>query len=56
MMHIRFLGTETLAVYTEGPYKREDGKVWAVIHADPDGENRGLISREIGRASCRERV
>ena len=44
MMHIRFLGTETLAVYTEGPYKREDGKVWAVILADPDGENRGLIT------------
>ena len=44
MLHIRFLGTETLAVYTENPASTQPETIRAVINADENGENRGLIS------------
>ena len=44
MLHIRFLGMETLAVYTENPAPAQPDTIRAVIQADEDGENRGLIS------------
>lgn len=44
MLHIRFLGTETLAVYTENPAPTQPETVRAVITADENGENRGLIT------------
>ena len=44
MLHIRFLGTETLAVYTEKPPTEQAETVRAVINADENGENRGLIT------------
>lgn len=44
MMHIRFLGMETLAVYTDNPPSTQPGTIRAVINADENGENRGLIT------------
>ncbi|MGI6573820.1 MAG: hypothetical protein ACOX19_10555 [Fermentimonas sp.] len=44
MLHIRFLGTETMAVYTENPPVTKTDTVRAVISADEKGENRGLIT------------
>lgn len=44
MLHIRFLGTETMAVYTENPPATQTDTVRAVISADEKGENRGLIT------------
>lgn len=44
MLHIRFLGTETMAVYTENPPATQADTVRAVISADEKGENRGLIT------------
>lgn len=43
-IHIRFLGIETLAIYTENPTPSQSDTVRAIIHADEDGENRGLIT------------
>ena len=44
MLHIRFLGTETWVVYTENPPAVQPDTVRAVIGADENGENRGLIT------------
>ena len=44
MLHIRFLGTETWAVYTENPPAMQAETIRAVISADENGENRGLIT------------
>lgn len=44
ILHIRFLGTETLAVYTENPPTEQAETLRAVINADENGENRGLIT------------
>lgn len=44
MVHIRFLGIETLAVYTENPKPTNHNSIRVIINADENGDNKGLVS------------